>query len=64
MLYCVDIREKKSGRTVKTVLETENHDKAWTVVSEYNKEYGEGGKYLSEYPKEDYFIDVFNDETR
>ena len=56
MLYCVDIREKKSGRTVKTVLET--------VVDEYNKEYGEGAKYLSEYPKADYFIDVFNDETR
>jgi len=64
MLYCVDIREKKSGRTVKTVLETEDHDKAWAVVSEYNKEYGEGGKYLSEFPKADYFIDVFNDETR
>lgn len=64
MLYCVDIREKKSGRTVITVLETEDHDKAWTVVNEYNKEYGEGAKYLSEYPKADYFIDVFNDETR
>lgn len=64
MLYCVDIREKKSGRTVKTVLETEDHFKAWTIVDEYNKEYGVGAKYLSEYPKESYFVDVFNDEAR
>ena len=64
MMYCVDIREKNSGNTIVTVLETENHDKAWAIVNEYNKEYGDGGKYIKTYPKDKYFIDVFNDESR
>jgi len=64
MKYCVDIREQKSGRTVKTIIETEDHDKAYTIVNEYNKEYGIYNTLKNEFPKDKYFIDVYNDETR
>lgn len=64
MIFCVDIREKKTGNTINTVLETKDHDEAWRAVNEYNKEYGVFSKLLEQYPKEDYFIDVYNDELR
>lgn len=64
MIFCVDIREKKTGNTVKTVLETESHDEAWGAVNQYNKEYGTYSELLKEYPKKRFFIDVYNDETR
>lgn len=64
MIFCVDIREHKTGSTVKTVLETESHDEAWEVVNQYDKEYGSFSELLKEYPKKKYFIDVYNDDTR
>lgn len=62
MLYCVDIREKKTGNTIKTILETTSHDEAWKKVNEYNKEYGIGKELRMEYPISNYFVDVFNKE--
>lgn len=64
MKYCVDIREEKSGRTIKTILETESHDEAWRLVNEYNKEYGIYNVIGKEFPKSKYFIDVYNDESK
>lgn len=64
MIFCVDIRDKKTGNTVKTILETKSHDEAYIVVNQYNKEYGTFSELLKEFPKEKYFIDVYNDETR
>lgn len=64
MIFCVDIREFETGTTIKTVLETELHDEAWEVVNQYDKEYGEYSRLLKEYPKEKYFLDVYNDDVR
>ena len=63
IIFCVDIREKTTGNTIKTVLKTESHDEAYKIVNEYNKEYGAGVKLLQEFPKEKYFIDVYNNEN-
>ena len=62
MIYCVDIREKQTRNTIEIVLETKSHDRAWEVVNQYNKEYGEYKYLLEEYPKDKYFIDVFENE--
>jgi hypothetical protein len=64
IIFCVDIREKETGNTVKTVLETESHDEAYNAVNQYNKEYGIFAELIKEFPKEKYFMDVYNDETR
>ena len=34
-VYCVDIRVKSTGNTVKTILETDDHDCAYRMVDEY-----------------------------
>lgn len=64
MIFCVDIREIESGNTIKTILETENHYEAYRVVNEYNKEYGIFKEVGKEFPKDKYFIDVYNDESQ
>lgn len=64
MMFCVDIRERESGNTVETILETSDYDNAWDMVNQYDKGYGKGKEYLNLYPKNKYFADVFNDETR
>ncbi|WP_125154486.1 hypothetical protein [Clostridium rectalis] len=62
MIFCADIREKKTGNTIKTVLKTASHDEAYQAVNEYNKEYGTFAILLQEYPKKKYFIDIYKDE--
>ena len=64
MMFCVDIREKTTKNTVKTILETESHDEAYETVDKYDKEHESFASLLQEYPKEKYFVDVYNDDTR
>ena len=58
MRYTVNIKENKTNNIVKTVLETESDYEAYSVVNQYNKEYGEYSELLKEYPKKSYNIEI------
>ena len=40
MTYNVDLREKITGDSVTTMLETDNYDKAWEFADNYNNAHG------------------------
>ena len=62
-VYCVDIRAKSTGNTVKTILETDDHDCAYRMVDEYNKQYGRGGEFAKQYPHKQFYADVYQKEA-
>ena len=52
--YDVDLRDRKTGNSVRCILSTDDHDKAWTYAENWNK------TNLLNYDKEmsdDYYID-------
>lgn len=57
-MYSVIIKENKTDNIVKVVLETESDYEAYSVVNQYNKEYGEYAELLKEYPKQNYRIEL------
>ena len=57
--YYVYLRNKLTGEVVKTLLEKETQENAYTIVNEYNKEYGRGENLRKEYPIDNYEIDVW-----
>ena len=64
VVYCVDIRAKSTGNTVKTIMETDDHDCAYRMVDEYNKHYGRGGEFTKQYPHKQFFVDVHQKEAQ
>ena len=63
MEYKVNIKETKTNKLIKTMLTTNNFIEASTIINEYNKEYGIFKEIGEEYPKDKYFIDVYNEEV-
>lgn len=63
VVYCVDIRAKSTGNTVKTIMETDDHDCAYRMVDEYNKHYGRGGEFTKQYPHKQFYVDVYQKEV-
>lgn len=57
--FNVEVKERKGKNTIKTLFKTDEYLTAIKLVDEYNKGYGEGGKYLKEFPKTKFFVDVF-----
>jgi hypothetical protein len=75
MVYCVDIRRTEDGNTIKTILQTRNHDRAYEVAKKWNKRHGVTDSDIEAFYNEDwlmysdghiikYFADVYHDETR
>lgn len=64
MVYCVDLRNKETGNTEFVILETDCNIKAWSATEEYNNGTGIYSQVPKEYPREKYFADVFEDDTR
>ena len=63
-MFSIDIRSRKTNNIVDTILETESYSIAFLVKDEYDKEYGKGLDILRKYPKEEYFIGIYNDWLR
>ena len=57
--YYVYLRNRLTGEVVKTLLEKETHENAYTIVNEYNKGYSRGEELRKEYPIENYITDVW-----
>lgn len=38
MIYCVDLRDVKTGNSFKTILKTEDYDEAWNCANKWNRQ--------------------------
>lgn len=75
MIYCVNIRDYYSGKTIKTILETTNYDEACATANSWNNEHNVTEDDIDSFYKEYVVVhsdghicqklaDVYQDETR
>ena len=54
LMYEVDLRDRKTGRSVETIYSGDNHDKAYKIAREYND------KNVLNYNEEKFIFDYFD----